>query len=217
MKRKIMLLTILIIIVSVSLMGCKKGTKDSSSEPEKIKEEDIVEMDDILASDLESVISEEETPFTKVMEDGETVYLDESSPEILTVEMFLAEYGKAKFNVDYKEHDGRELVDFLTPEALEEFNKNERDKDAVEAYKKAKLVENFIGIHEIKSIEFKNNTATVDVDFVSVYDEIKAKGYEVGTYYYKPEKLLLKLIDNNWKVQAFLEVGIPYYLDEEGD
>ena len=228
MKRNLKsLILITVIVTSVFIGGCSLGRKekvDTQNNMVNPKENIIEHVED--NNDLEegqfdfqryeSIISEEETPYVLINEDGEKVYLDEMSPEVIALSMAVVKYGEAMHNIDYETATGLEEYDLLTPELQQAFTEEDASQMLLEFYEKYKIKKEFIGIESYNYMEFNKDEAIVDVDYAFMCTNVEGiEGYEVGVVYYVPTKLKYKLVDDRWLMDEVLEIGEPYYYEEE--
>lgn len=241
MKRNlIIVLLIAILVLSTFLTGCNMARNgnlnndindivDSVDEvdetpevPEPTEDEENEDSSNKLGKDefdprkYESIISEEETPYTLIKEDGEKVYLSETSPEVVALTMAVADYGKAICNVNWETATGREGCDLLTPEGKKGYEEEGVEQIALEFYNDYKVVMEFLGVEKYNFIEINGDIAIVDVVYSFVYNNVEdLANYKPGITYYAPEKMRFKLIDGKWLVDRMLESRQRYSYEEE--
>lgn len=217
MKKVLYLLLTFILVFS--LIGCKKDTDlvdtvgENKNIPQKI--EDIPKLEHIDPSELESVISEEETPFTLV-KDGKEVYLDENSPDVIRLMMAVAEYGEKSETIDYKTTDGRGYYNILTEEGKKSYDEANMSEESIKHYNEYKIVKHSMGIEKYNFIKLEEDTAIVGVDIAFLYENVEnLANYVTGKTYYKPKTLEFKLIDGKWLLNKDLETGGIYHYGED--
>lgn len=241
MKRNlIIVLLIAILVLSTFLTGCNMARngnlnndindiEDSVDEvhetpevPEPIEDEENEDSsnkfgkDEFDPSKYESIISEEETPYTLIKDDGEKVYLSETSPEVVALTMAVADYGKAIWNVNWETATGREGCDLLTPEGKKNYEEEGVEQIALEFYNDYKVVMEFLGVEKYNFIEINGDIAIVDVVYSFVYNNVEdLANYKPGITYYAPEKMRFKLIDGKWLMDGLLESRQRYFYEEE--
>ena len=206
MKKKNLILLGLVIVLSFTVTGCKKT---EVKEPVK----DDIKVEDVVVDDTENIISENETNFTKVGEDGKLIYLDEESFDVELVRRALAQYGRDRYHLDYKTATGEEVTRNYTERYKKEFLENGEHTNIKNIYNENKLVEVFLSIKKIDFIKFEGNKAEAKVTFLTMYEEQeidKARGWESNVPYHKPETLTLELVDNEWKIDSHIEFGEVY-------
>ena len=233
MKRNLRtLLLVAILVTSILIGGCGLIGKDEANNQDSqdsdkagietgniLPEDDDVksfEEDDFEFQKFESVISEEETPYTLIKDDGEKVYLSETSPEVVALTMAVAEYGKAICNVNWETATGREGCDLLTPEGKKNYEEEGVEQIALEFYNDYKVVMEFLGVEKYNFIEINGDIAIVDVVYSFVYHNVEdLANYKPGITYYAPEKMRFKLIDGKWLMDGRLESRQRYFYEEE--
>jgi len=201
----------------------KEEEKPNEEIPKEVLEEYedalIIKKEDGTIEVYESIETEEETPFVKVKKNGERVYLNGESPDVIMLLKAIAEYGKAIFNIDWETATGREEYHLLTTEAQKSFEKENVEQVALDFYKTYKIKCEYIGIEKYNLIEFyvneTVNEAIVDVDYAFVYENVEnLANYVTGETYYAPEKVRFKLVGDKWLVDELIESRQRYRKEE---
>jgi hypothetical protein len=212
--KKILLLVLVLTLAITALTGCSKKEEVGGFEntPDI---EDIPSIEDIPADEAAVVVSEEETPFVMVQEDGSQVYLDEESPNVIKLQMAVAKYGELSENIDFNMVTGKEYFEVMTEEAKNRYTNEGIEQLAIDHYGKYKIIKHFEGI-KYNSVKFQEDTAVVDIDVAFVYEEVEnLADYETGVTYYAPQTLEFKIVDGEWLLSGELDHGQIYEIIDE--
>jgi len=120
----------------------EQDSNEQNEEPDKPEDEDSPNFWEM----FESVVSEKETPYVKIKENGERVYLAETRPEVVMLTQVVAEYGRALNDIDWETTTGWEGQELKTPEAQKRYEEDGINEIALDFYKTYKIKRKFLGV-----------------------------------------------------------------------